>query len=309
VYALAFAPDGRLLLSGGQDNEACLWEVATAKAVRRFPGHKQGVAEVAFAPDGRTVMTAELWETAHLWETLTGREIGRFGKHGGFLWGLAYSPTGRLVATSGGDGLAVVWQLARPETANRAPVALTADALARAWGELANADAGRAFDATATLSAAPPEQTVPFLRQHLRPAAPPRIDAKQLEQLVAELDARSFQVRERASRELRDLGSRAGPAVRRALANPPSPEARRRLEALVQRLSDAPIPPASLQAVRALRVLEEARTPEARKLLEELAPGAPDDVLTQEAATVLARLPRPHPGERTHQPGKQPVGP
>jgi hypothetical protein len=254
-------------------------------------------------------MTAELWETAHLWETLTGREIRRFGKHGGFLWGLAYSPSGRLVATSGGDGLVVVWQLARPDTAHRAALALTPDALARAWGELADADAGRAFEAAAALSAAPPKQTVPFLRQHLRPAARPRVDQAKLERLVAELDARSFQVRERATRELRDLGSRAGPALRKALANPASPEARRRLEALVQRLSDVPIPPASLQAVRALRVLEEARTPEARHLLKELAGGAPDDVLTQEAASVLARLPRPHPSERASEAGKQPVGP
>jgi len=46
---------------------------------------------------------------------------------------------------------------------------------------------------------------------------------------------------------------------------------------------------------RAVWVLEKARTPAARRLLEELARGAPHALLTREAKAALARLRKPPP--------------
>src|SRR5688572_15130904 len=54
VQALAFAPDGNLLASGGTDKTIRLWDAATGKAVRTI--RQEGwVYSLAFAPDGRTV--------------------------------------------------------------------------------------------------------------------------------------------------------------------------------------------------------------------------------------------------------------
>jgi hypothetical protein len=47
-----------------------------------------------------------------------------------------------------------------------------------------------------------------------------------------------------------------------------------------------------LRALRALRVLEDLDTREARSLLKDLAGGIADDVLTLEAAATLARVVR-----------------
>lgn len=290
VYSVAYSPDGRLLVSGGGDTTARLWEVATGKEVRKLEGHKTAVSEVVFAQDGRTLLTASYDETMHLWETMTGREIRRFGKHKGWVWGAAYAPAGRVVASSGHDGLAVIWNLGSVVAPARRPAPLTAAELDGAWSDLAGADAGRALQAAFTMSAATPEQVVPWLRERLRPAAPARVATDRLERLVRDLDDRAFRVRERAFNELEKLGSQAGAALRKALAGQPALEARRRMETLVARLEGQEIPPERLQALRALRVLEELNTPDARSLLKDLAGGVPYDALTQEAATVLARL-------------------
>ena len=55
---MAFAPDGRTILTNRYDGEtAWLWEAATGREIRRLEGHAFWVSSVAFAPDGRTILT------------------------------------------------------------------------------------------------------------------------------------------------------------------------------------------------------------------------------------------------------------
>jgi HEAT repeat protein len=91
---------------------------------------------------------------------------------------------------------------------------------------------------------------------------------------------------------LEKLGDKAVPALTRTLAKKPSPELRRRAEALLaQAESQLQAPPKdALQPLRALAVLERMRTPEAIELLRKLADGAEEARLTQEAKAILARI-------------------
>ena len=66
----------------------------------------------------------------------------------------------------------------------------------------------------------------------------------------------------------------------------------RRIEELLKKIEDGAVSGERLREVRALEVLEGLGTPEARKLLEELAKGAADAALTQEAKASLERLNR-----------------
>jgi hypothetical protein len=68
-------------------------------------------------------------------------------------------------------------------------------------------------------------------RPRVEPSAP--VDEARIALLIKNLDSDRFEVREKAARELEKVKDAAAPALRRALAAGPSPEARRRLEALL----------------------------------------------------------------------------
>src|SRR5262249_9676902 len=147
------------------------------------------------------------------------------------VWDVAYSPTGRSVASAGKDGNVVIWNLGLPGAQRNAHTEMTATELDAAWRDLAGADAARAFTATLQLSAAPPRQVLPYLRERVRPAV--GIEPDELTRLVRDMDDPSFTVRQRATAKLEALGHQAGPALQKALEKSPSLEACRRLEALL----------------------------------------------------------------------------
>jgi hypothetical protein len=157
------------------------------------------------------------------------------------------------------------------------------------WADLGSADARQGFRALRAL-AATPEPAVALLRDKL--SSTPQADPRQLARLIEELDDDSFAVRERATEELERPGCEAEPALRKKLAQRPSPEVRRRIEAILTKLEERAVSGKSLRLLRGLEALEGIGTPEARQALEKLAAGPADAWLTQEAKASLARLAR-----------------
>jgi hypothetical protein len=70
-------------------------------------------------------------------------------------------------------------------------------------------------------------------RPPVQPSKP--VDESRVALLIKNLDSDQFGVRQRALRELEELGNAAEPTLRRALAAGPSPEVRRRLEGLLDK--------------------------------------------------------------------------
>lgn len=139
------------------------------------------------------------------------------------------------------------------------PAIASAAAAQQAW-EAAWRNLG-ADDATAAKAAeelaAGGQQTIAFLTAKLTEGPPEQI----LKQLIAQLDHDEFVVRERATAGLIGLGGAAEKAVRDALANNGSVEARLRLESVLQKIkADNNLSgEAARQHVRAVEVLEKAR--------------------------------------------------
>lgn len=112
VASVAFSPDGRLVLSGSEDDTMRLWEAVSGKYLRSFIGHSNDVRSVAFSPDGRFALSGSDDTTLKLWDVSTGTELRRFTGHGGRVTSVAFSPDGRLALSGSNDRKVRLWDAA-----------------------------------------------------------------------------------------------------------------------------------------------------------------------------------------------------
>ena len=106
VYAVAYSPDGKYLVTGSLDHTLKLWEVATGKEVKTYggtAGHKKMVLCVAFSPDGHTIASGGADNTLKVWDVPVGSPI-RSLKTGDATSAVALSADSAKVAIGGKDG-------------------------------------------------------------------------------------------------------------------------------------------------------------------------------------------------------------
>jgi RNA polymerase sigma factor (sigma-70 family) len=264
-----------------------LCDARTGKVFRRWSDSDKPsnmYEQLAFSPDGRLLASSD-GATVHLWEVATGKEVRTFRGHRGEIDALGFSANGRRLASASADSTVLLWALEPAATAGAA----SEKEVAAWWADLAAADARRAYDAAWRLAESP-GPAVALFRRHLRPVTD--ADLRELRRLAGDLDSETFAVRQQALKGLGAAGPTAVPVLRDALAKGPSAEVRRQAERLLGKLGDTPGAGESLRALRAVAVLERAGTPEARRLLGELAGGVPEVWLTREARESLERLAR-----------------
>ncbi len=107
IQALAFAPDGKTLVSGSHDGTVVLWDTATGGRLRTFEvSHQRQVGQVALSADGKLLMAASREFPILVWEAASGRRLAELGKprvrKGGEV------PASNSAALSP-DGKTVVW--------------------------------------------------------------------------------------------------------------------------------------------------------------------------------------------------------
>jgi len=67
VNAVAFFPDGKVVVTGSSDQTARIWNTATGELLQTMVGHTAEVNDVAFSRDGMFLLTAASDSTARLW--------------------------------------------------------------------------------------------------------------------------------------------------------------------------------------------------------------------------------------------------
>ena len=286
-----FSPDGRwLAVKRSPIAGVELIDVRTGRMVRQFkipPGRNDSLA---FSADSRTLATGQGTVDDGLillWETTTGQErLHLSGARQGWINSLAFSPDCRTLASGGVDTTVLLWDVTGLRNKPNA-AALSDGELQKNWHDVSEGDAAAAYRAMWTLTTVP-QQALPLLRQALKPV--PRISDDRIRRLISDLDSDTFAVRERAAKELESLSAAAEPLLRRELKANLTLESRKRIEHLLGRLDQQPLPGISLVECRALELLEQIGTSDAKQLLAKLAAGAPGATLTEEAKAALERL-------------------
>jgi hypothetical protein len=217
-----------------------------------------------------------------------GEELGvHEGRHF-WMTNLVFLPAVNRIASANSDGTILVWNSV-PWRQPRETV-LSADRLAKIWGDLADRDGHSGASAIQSLIASP-EKAVSYLETRVLPVEKPT--SERLSSLLEGLGSNNFGDREKASREFEKLDELAHPFLRRTLEKKHSLEIRRRIEGLLRRVPEWS--PEQLRALRAITVLERIGGNKAKAHLNRLAAGAPESRLTQEARNSLSRLGIPCP--------------
>jgi WD40 repeat protein len=110
VFAVAYAPDGRQIASGGSDHTVRLWEPTTGQERWTLRGHVGHVHALAFSPDGRLLASGSADTTIRLWDLASGKEVRSLSTNFGAIRALAFSPDGRQLASGGSDGSLHIWE-------------------------------------------------------------------------------------------------------------------------------------------------------------------------------------------------------
>jgi WD40 repeat protein len=103
VGGLAVTPDGKYLITGGDDKTVRVWDANTAKQLRSFQGHMDKVTAVAVRPDGKQIASASADGAVRVWDLNTTDDHKAATDAKQSLWAVAVSPDGKLVATAGAD--------------------------------------------------------------------------------------------------------------------------------------------------------------------------------------------------------------
>lgn len=163
---------------------------------------------------------------------------------------------------------------------------LDAEEFEKLWIALGAADNSQA-DKLAWRLAAGHGDTVKYLQERLTQTGAG--DAKQLKQLIASLGNDRFKVREAAQKKIAAIGSVLEDDLKKAREGAGA-EIRSRIDSLLKQWENAKTDPNAKREQRAMQALERIGTPEAVKLLEELAAGVSTPRRARAAQAALKRV-------------------
>lgn len=111
VNAVAYSPDGHVLVSTGADRKIRLWHTTHKKALE-LRGHEGNINTVSYSPYGHQIATGGNDLAVILWSTSDGSQKGTFHGHMGDVLSVAWNPNGQYIGSGGRDHMIQVWRTA-----------------------------------------------------------------------------------------------------------------------------------------------------------------------------------------------------
>jgi len=116
VRQSAFSPDGRLLVSVGEDTKVIVWDFERRMPIAVLTDHTKTVTAVAFSPDGKLFATGSEDQSVIIWDVGHLKKSAVLSQFPGKVLAVTFSPDGRLLASATQEkpinkGLIELWKV------------------------------------------------------------------------------------------------------------------------------------------------------------------------------------------------------
>ena len=106
VLSVAWSPDGKKILSGGDSGDegwgqAKIWDAETGREILKLQGHEDNVTSAVWSQDGTRILTGSSDKTAKIWDAITGKVLMTLPMQEFDIFCAAWSPDGKRFVTSG----------------------------------------------------------------------------------------------------------------------------------------------------------------------------------------------------------------
>jgi hypothetical protein len=278
----ATIPDGSALITSHYDGSVRIWDIETAKEIRRFHASLWNQNPIACSEDGKWIAVGCHDTKIRIFEFATGKEVLRLEGHETEITQVLFTKEGRSLISNADLG-PLKWTL-RPSDLPTLP-----DSLNTIWENLASEDSAKVYRLQWALIDNP-TIAVKLGESKMKPEDFTK-DRKRLGQLIADLDHSRFSVREAAQKEILAQGERIPIGwLMESLQASKTEEQKSRLEKLIELRQQGPSIN-TLRMNRTLYVLEQINHPEAKALLKKYAEVAEDSLLADQAKAALIRSP------------------
>ena len=114
VFAVAFSPDGKTLVTGGSDHHVHIWDAEAGRQRSQLSGHGMSITALAFRADGRQLLSAGSDGVVKVWDIESARELRSFKQEAGSSAGDSFIPDGETLASSSFARMRKIWDSSHP---------------------------------------------------------------------------------------------------------------------------------------------------------------------------------------------------